>query len=235
MIPRGSPASAAESLPDSAVATLSATPRQHSDEAPWIAVYTRSFRELRVYESIRELPVLDALIPVHLASRQRRQPGAGRLHRDGLLFTNYVFLRARFSADLRRRLLAIDGLEYLVGVRHGFASPIPDAQMRLVRGLMESELPPRLAALPEKGRRARIVSGPLQGVDGIVLSRGKGEVRLAARICLVGQYREITVPLEFLELAGWWECDSPLRRRHRGGRRTRRCNVRLPGDTQVGG
>lgn len=94
--------------------------------------------------------------------------------------------------------------------------------MALVRFVAGCERDFRLGPIPERGRRARVIAGPLEGVEGLVVWRNKREARLASAISVVGRAVEIVVPLDLVMLSGYETGGGVYKKPHRGGRRARR-------------
>jgi transcription antitermination factor NusG len=114
------------------------------------------------------------------------------------LFPGYVFC----SFDIAKKLPVVScpGVDYIVGCA-GVPAPIPEAQIEGIRrmvqaGAVASE---RFAA----GDRVRVMHGPLQGIEGILVREPRGQ-RLVVSVellnrgasLLIDQDWAITVPLD---------------------------------------
>ncbi len=82
------------------------------------------------------------------------------------LFPGYVF--CRFAAAEKAAVLGIPGVRSIVSFANQPA-PIPDDEVESVRALLRAGLPVRPWPSLEIGRRVRIESGPLAGVQGVLL------------------------------------------------------------------
>jgi transcription antitermination factor NusG len=155
-------------------------------EAQWYAVYTCARHEKRVAEQLAGRAV-QHFLPLYGSSRRWQDR---RVHLQLPLFPSYVFVRIPMRE--RMRVLEVPGVVHLVSV-NGLPVPIPDQEMeRLRMGLSGS---PRVKPHPflTVGRRVRIVRGPLEGLEGILLRR-KGETRVVLSLDLI--QRSISVDLE---------------------------------------
>jgi transcription antitermination factor NusG len=97
------------------------------------------------------------------------------------LFPGYVFVRLALRD--RMRVVQIPSVVRLVGF-HSRPTALPETEMEIMRtGLSE-----RLRAEPHPfltvGRRVRIKSGPLAGLEGILL-RKKGHFRFVLSVTLI--------------------------------------------------
>lgn len=164
-------------------------PLAPSLEAGWYAAYTCARHEKAVARQLdaREvesfLPLYQA---VHFWNGRRAEVQVP-------LFPGYVFLRV--SLHERRRVLQVPGVVQLVGVQ-GRPTPIADSEIETMRQLCSH---PR--ALPHPflsvGRRARVRSGPLEGLEGLVVRR-KGSLRFVLSVPLI--QRSVAVEMDAADL-----------------------------------
>ena len=131
----------------------------------WYAIHTRRHYENVVTEMLCAKGI-EAYLPM-LEERRRWT------HRTKVLkvplFTNYVF--ARFHTDKRIDVISIKGVVQLVGTHCG-PSPIPDAQIKAVRVIVESKLKKGPYPFLVKGLFVRVKRGPLKGQEGVLLRKG---------------------------------------------------------------
>lgn len=152
------------------------SPKIFSDVSPfsdsgglpqWFALYTCANQERRVAAQL-EARRVEHFLPLY---RSRRQWKDRRVFLDLPLFPGYLFARFAFAA--RARALQARGVVRLAG-GYGQPCPLPDRDIEALRaglsGGLRLEPHPYLIA----GARARILHGPLAGVDGIVVRRKNG-------------------------------------------------------------
>jgi transcription antitermination factor NusG len=127
----------------------------------WYAVYTRSRCEKRVAQSLSERGV-ENYLPL---CKKLRNWSDRQVAVDFPLFPGYVFVR--ISGQEKLRVLSIDGTVCLVGTARGLV-PIADREIeQLRRYLSHGQVEPHPCF--KAGARARITSGPLKGIEGVLV------------------------------------------------------------------
>ena len=141
--------------------------------ALWYAAYTLPRHEKVVVQQL-SLRNVETYLPLYLSARR----WAGRRALVQLpLFPGYVFVRIR--AGERIRVLDHPGVLRLVTF-NGRPSAVPEGEIERLRAALElakAEPSPYLAP----GRRVRVRSGPLAGLEGTILRR-KGRMRLVVSV-----------------------------------------------------
>src|SRR5258708_7928326 len=158
-------------------------PRDHgtlstdSLQLRWYAAYTCANHEKRVREQLEQRSV-ESFLPVYETVRRWKDR---RMQLQMPLFPGYVFVRMALADRLR--VLQVPSVVHLVGF-NGHLSPLPDEEIEgLKKGLaggVRAEPHPFLTV----GRRVRLKSGPLAGMQGILLRR-KGKFRVVISIDLI--------------------------------------------------
>jgi transcription antitermination factor NusG len=161
-----------------------------NSEARWYVAQTRSRHEKRVAKQLQERGIEHYLALYETVSRWKDR----RVRLDLPLFPGYVFVH--MALQERLRVLDIPSVVRLVGFG-GLPVPITDYEMESLRvGLMSKrgvEPHPHLTA----GRHVRIRSGPLAGLEGILI-RKKGNYRLAISVKLIE--RSVLVEVDLCDL-----------------------------------
>ncbi len=146
-------------------------------ELRWYAAYICANHEKRVAEQFG-LRSVEHFLPLYETVRRWKDR---RVRLALPLFPGYVFVRLALRDRLR--VLQIPRVVRLVGF-NGLPTSLPDDEMEVMRsgltGHLHAEPHPYLAV----GRRVRIRSGPLQGLEGI-LARKKGSLRFVLSIDLI--------------------------------------------------
>ncbi len=159
-------------------------------EPRWYAAYTSANTEKRVAGQL-DVRDVEHFLPLY-ASLRRWKDRSVRLHVP--LFPGYVFVRLALRDRLR--VLQIPSVVRLVGF-NGLPTALPDEEVEILR----SGLSQRLRAEPHPfltvGRRVRIKSGSLQGLEGILLRR-KSNLRVVLSIALI--HRSIAVDVDSTDL-----------------------------------
>ncbi len=158
----------------------------------WYAIYTCANHEKRVAQQLSEREV-EHFLPLYSSVRRWSDR---RVKVDLPLFPGYVF--ARFILRDRLRVQQIPGVARLVGF-DGMPAALPEEEIAALKaGLADgvrAEPHPYLTA----GRRVRVKSGPLEGMEGIVMRR-KNRLRLVISLNLI--CRAAAVEIEAADLEG---------------------------------
>ena len=144
----------------------------------WYAVHTRSRHEKQVDLFLSERGIETFLPLVHTLSRRMDR----KKYVDIPLFPGYLFVCAEKEhlSDVKYTR----GVTRIIGTDLDAPTPIPDKQILDIKSIMESEV--KLDPFPylQKGRMVRVKSGPLKGLEGILVER-KGHYKLVIRIDLL--------------------------------------------------
>jgi len=163
---------------NNAEATSAAQPR-------WYAVYTCANHEKRVAEQFAGRGV-EHFLPQYESVRRWKDR---RVHLQLPLFPGYLFVH--MVGQERFRVLQVPGVVRMVGF-NGSPTPMPEEDLERVREFLghglRAEPHPYLCA----GRRARVVRGPLTGIEGIILRR-KNRSRLVLSFDLIRRSMAIEI------------------------------------------
>ncbi len=145
----------------------------------WYAVHTRSRHEKQVDLFLSERGVETFLPLVHTISRRMDR----KKYVDIPLFPGYLFVfteKERLLFDVKYTR----GVTRIIGTDLDAPTPIPDKQILDIKSIMETEV--KLDPFPylKKGRMVRVKSGPLKGLEGILVER-KGHYKLVIKIDLL--------------------------------------------------
>jgi len=146
-------------------------------EQRWYAAYTSANHEKRVAEQL-DVRAVEHFLPSYASVRQWKDR---RVTLQMPLFPGYVFVRMALRDRLQ--VQQVPGVAHLVGF-DGTPAALPDEEIEALRASLESgvraEPHPYLAA----GRRVRLKSGPLTGMQGILVRR-QGNFRVVISIELI--------------------------------------------------
>ena len=143
-------------------------------EQHWYAAYTRAKHEKHVAKEL-QVRVVENFLPLYSSARFWRDR---RVTLELPLFPGYVFVRLALRDRLR--VLQIPSVVRLVAF-NGQPAALPDTEIEIMRcGLSE-----RLRAEPHPfltaGRRVRMKTGPLAGLQGILVRR-KNRLRFVVSV-----------------------------------------------------
>jgi transcription antitermination factor NusG len=148
-------------------------------EPRWYAAYTSANHEKRVTEQLG-VRAVEHFLPVYESVRRWRDR---RVSLQLPLFPGYVFVRI----ELRKRLqvLQIPGVARLVGF-NGVPTALPQNEIDALRRGLENGVRAGPHAFLRVGRKVRVKSGPMTGLQGI-LKRRKSYSRLVVALELIQQ------------------------------------------------
>jgi len=150
-------------------------------ERNWYALYTASNQEKRVEEHLRTKGV-EAFLPLYTVTRRWKNRTTRKIELP--LFTGYVF--AKIAVTERVRVLEVPTVVSIVGSGRELL-PIPEAEIDTLRnGLRLRQVDPY--PYLKVGARARIRSGALAGLEGVVV-RKDGQLRVVISIdCIMRSF-----------------------------------------------
>lgn len=143
----------------------------------WYAIRTRSRHEKLVNQQLTARGI-DAFLPLV----ERRQRWADRWKQVSFpLFPGYCF--ARVWRQDRMAVLTVIGAVQILGF-NGEATPVPNAEIEAIRRLVTLTLPLDPHPYLTEGMRVEVVRGPLRGIRGILVRKGR-HARLVVAIHLI--------------------------------------------------
>ncbi len=160
-------------------------------ESRWYAIYTSAHHEKRVAEQLTERHV-ESFLPTYSCIR-RWKDRHKRLELP--LFPSYVFVRLPLADRLK--VLVLPGVVRLVGYG-GPPVALPDAEMNTMRTRLAVSLDARPHPYLTAGRRVRMRSGPLEGLEGVLLRR-RSRLRLVVSVHLL--QRSVVVDVDEADVA----------------------------------
>lgn len=161
------------------------------EKESWFALGVRPRAERIVSQLIRDKG-FEEYLPI-AKSVCRPSDGQVQKHRSPL-FPGYLFCRM----DLANRMpiLTTPGVNSIVGAGKK-AIAIKDEEIERVRQVVSSGLPVKSRPGVERGQAVRIETGPLRGVEGVVL-RHKDDLRLVVSIQLLNRAVEVVLSPDWL-------------------------------------
>jgi len=159
----------------------------------WYAAYTSANHENRVAKQLG-LRSVEHFLPAYASVRRWKDR---RVTLQMPLFPGYVFVRMA----LRDRLLVqqVPGVAHLVGF-DGQPAALLDEEIDELRASLENGVRAGPHPYLNVGRRVRLKSGPLAGMQGILLQR-KGRFRLVISIELIQRSVAVDVDVADVEAA----------------------------------
>jgi transcription antitermination factor NusG len=144
--------------------------KAESAELNWYAVQTMSRHEKQVTKRLEAHRVC-TFLPL---LRQIRRWSDRRSVVEMPMFGCYAFVRIAQCADERLNILRTPGVVGFVGSeRQG--TPIPDEQIESIRIAIDQETPLFPHPYISTGQRVRIRGGALDGIEGVLVRKGKAQ------------------------------------------------------------
>jgi transcription antitermination factor NusG len=162
-------------------------------EPRWYAAYTRANHERRVADQLVERG-MEYFLPQYESLRNWKDR---RVRLQMPLFPGYVFVH--LALQNRLRVLQVPGVACLVGFA-GRPMAVPEEEFARIRGFLNKGLRAEPHPYLQAGRRVRVRSGPLEGMEGIVLRRKNGW-RLVISLDLIHRAMDVDVDGADLEAA----------------------------------
>jgi transcription antitermination factor NusG len=170
-----------------ALITATAEPR-------WYVACTRSRHEKSVAEHCAQRSITN-FVPVYESVRRWKN---GRHQVSLPLFPGYAFVR--IALEDRLDVLKVPGVVRLVGF-NGLPVPLADSEIDSLRRALITGRRVVPHAYLTAGRRVRIKSGPLRGLEGRILRRKKS-LRLVIAVDLIARASAVEVETYELESVG---------------------------------
>jgi len=157
---------------------------------PWFAIRVKSNFEKTVATNLHNKG-FDTFLPAYQS--RRRWSDRYRVV-DCPLFPSYLFCRVKLSHRLP--LLTVPGFLYIVSAG---ADPIPidEAEIARIRAVVRSGLPALSCRALVVGQRVRLKSGPLTGLEGLLLPGGK-QNRVYVGVTLLRQGVSVEVDSDWI-------------------------------------
>ena len=150
-----------------ATTNIPAMPSEDQQVAKWYALYTCPRHEKRVAEQIEERRI-SCFLPLYRSVRRWKDR---RKELELALFPGYVFVR--IAPHNRLQVLMLPGVVRLLTF-NGQPSALPEAEIESLRRGLAGHV--RMTPHPylQVGRRVRVRSGPMAGLEGILRRRKEG-------------------------------------------------------------
>ncbi len=164
----------------------------------WYAACTCANHEKSVAEQLSVRSV-EHFLPLHESVRQWKDR---RMHLHLPLFPGYVFVRLALRDRLQ--VLQIPSVARLVSF-NGTPTVLPEAEIEGLKTALERGLQAAPHPYLKAGKRVRITTGPLEGLEGIVI-RKKNSLRFVISLDLIQRSIRLDIEASSIEPA----CDRQV-------------------------
>jgi len=154
----------------------------------WYAVYTKPRHERKVNAHLAREGIMTFLPEIVRWSRRRDREK--RIYYP--IFPGYLFINTDLNGGSRLKVIKTRGVVRILGNK-GIPTAMPDNQIKAIQKIVDN----REAVSPhpylETGQIVRVISGPLDGVEGIFISeKGRGKLVISVDIL----HRSVSVEIE---------------------------------------
>ena len=182
-------------------------PSRQSNSGAWYALYTRHQHE-RSVANLLAGKGFQTFLPLYSTVHRWKDR---RKHLLLPLYPGYVFLRDRL--DRKLTIMMTPGVHSMVGTTDG-PEPIPDFEIDVVKRIIESSLTVEPHPFLRDGDRVRVMYGPLEGIEGILL-RKKNSLRLVMSVEMLMKSVAVEIDafmVERISRPHWIQIDSRVER-----------------------
>jgi len=167
----------------------------------WWAIYTRHQHE-KAIAHILSAKGLEVFLPLYNATRRWKDR---TMHLSLPLFPCYLFLRA--MKERRLDVVMTPGIVSVLGI-NGEPAAIPESEIESVRRVVEWGNRVEPHPFLRCGDRVRVICGPLQGLEGILV-RKKNQCRLVLSVEILERSAAVEVDVSAVERVGGRPHSSP--------------------------
>ncbi len=134
----------------------------------WYAVHTRSRHEDRVYIGLTQKSYETFLPKIEVWSKRKDR----RKKIMVPMFPGYLFVAIEnIDNDKKVDVLKTFGVVRILGKPYGSEPiPVPDAKIDAIMRIVNSKVEVQQFQYPKVGEYAKIIDGPFQGIEGLVVS-----------------------------------------------------------------
>jgi transcription antitermination factor NusG len=158
---------------------------------PWCAIYTRHQHEKAIAQ-ILSAKGLQVFLPLYNATRRWKDR---TVHLSLPLFPCYLFLRG--MGERRLEVITTPGIASILSI-NGEPAIIPESEIEAIRKAIEWGNRVEPHPFLRCGDRVRVISGPLQGLEGILV-RKKNLYRLVLSIEILERSAAVEVDVSSVE------------------------------------
>jgi transcription antitermination factor NusG len=162
--------------------------------APWCAIYTRHQHE-KAIARILSAKGLEVFLPLYNATRRWKDRS---VHLALPLFPCYLFLRG--MKERRLEVVTTPGIVSILSI-NGEPAAIPESEIESVRKAVEWGNRVEPHPFLRCGDRVRVISGPLEGLEGILVRR-KNLYRLVLSVEILERSAAVEVDVSSVERVG---------------------------------
>jgi transcriptional antiterminator NusG len=163
------------------------------DATPWYVIQTHCRTETSVQTALQRKG-LEVFLPQMIVPKMKR----GRKVMVNLpLFPSYLFVHAHIDAKVLHKIIKVDGVVRLLG--NGAPTPVSPEQIKSIRTIVAGDRPYYPWRYLEKGKKVRVIDGPLAGVVGTLVAWKDKQRRLVVAVELFQRSMAVELDSEAVE------------------------------------
>jgi transcription antitermination factor NusG len=168
---------------------------QAMDKRHWYVIQTQSRHEDKVETRLSRKGLETFLPRVTYPSRRRDR----KVILKAPLFPGYLFIHAELDPVTFHRVIRVDGIVRFLG--HGSPTPLAIEVIASIRSIVEGDRPFYPWRYLEKGKKVRVIDGPLTGVIGTIIGKKEKKRRLVVAVEIFK--RSVAVELDDEAVEPW--------------------------------
>ena len=168
---------------------------------PWCAIYTRHQHEKTIAQFL-SAKGLEVFLPLYNARRRWKDR---TVHLSLPLFPCYLFLRGMKERKLE--VVTTPGIVSVLSI-NGETAVIPESEIEAIRKAIDRGNRVEPHPFLRCGDRVRVICGPLQGLEGILV-RKKNQCRLVLSVEILERSAAVEVDVSAVERVGGRPHSSP--------------------------
>jgi len=168
---------------------------------PWCAIYTRHQHEKTIAQSL-STKGLEVFLPLYNATRRWKDR---TVHLSLPLFPCYLFLRGMQERKLE--VVTTPGIISILSI-NGETAVVPENEIESIRKAIEWGNRVEPHPFLRRGDKVRVISGPLQGLEGILV-RKKNLYRLVLSVEILKRSAAVEVDVSAVERVASGHHESP--------------------------
>jgi len=157
------------------------------DQIAWYVIHAQTRKEREVETALGRQGLEIFLPQVTVPSRRRDRKVILRVP----LFPGYLFFYAQLDTIVYHKIIKTHHVFRLLG--DGRPVPIPEVEVEAIKTIVSGDRCYYPWTFLEKGKRVRVIDGPLTGVEGIILEIREQKRRLVVNVELF--HRSVAVEL----------------------------------------
>jgi transcription antitermination factor NusG len=146
------------------------------DDLAWYVIHAQTRKEGEV-ETVLQRQGLEIFLPMVTTPSRRRDR---KVMLQVPLFPGYLFINAQLDTNVFHKIIKAHNVFRVLG--NGRPAPIPGAEVQAIKAIVSGDRPYYPWRFLEKGKKVRVIDGPLTGVEGIILEMREQKRRLVVGV-----------------------------------------------------